>query len=357
MSQPSLEPTRPGWTLRALAASAVLGALAPSTAALQSVLPDPAGGAATGAESDGPGEDDGSAAGPRRALGGSVVLGETLVTASRYVRPDLETPASTSVISGDTLRERGYRTTPQALRDVPGVMVQETSVGQGSPYIRGLTGFRNVFLVDGIRLNNSVFRDGPNQYWNTVDSFSLERLEVVKGPSSVLYGSDAIGGTVNAITRTPYAYGEEDGAAGRLHYRVSSAEQSHIVRGEASLAPSDTVGILVGATGKTFGELEGGKDTGRQRNTGYDEWAADFKVETFLDDTTRFVAAYQQVRQNDVPRTHRTIHAVPFEGTTVGPTIGDVKRDLDQERQLAYAQLYGEEFRRTHIAAHGRSPR
>lgn len=48
-----------------------------------------------------------------------------------------------------------------------------------------------------MRLNNSVFRDGPNQYWTTVDPLGLERAEVVKGPVSVLYGSDAVGGTVN----------------------------------------------------------------------------------------------------------------------------------------------------------------
>jgi len=52
-------------------------------------------------------------------------------------------------------------------------------------------------LVDGIRLNNSTFRDGPNQYWTTVDMFAMDRLELVRGPGSVLYGSDAIGGVID----------------------------------------------------------------------------------------------------------------------------------------------------------------
>ena len=83
------------------------------------------------------------------------------------------------------------RTVPESLREVSGVMVQKTSHGQGSPYMRGFTGFRTLFLVDGIRLNNSVFRDGPNQYASTVDNLSLAGTELIRGPASVLYGSDA----------------------------------------------------------------------------------------------------------------------------------------------------------------------
>lgn len=98
---------------------------------------------------------------------------------------------------------------------------------QGSPYLRGFTGFRTLMLIDGIRLNNSTFRDGPNQYWNTVDSLALERLELVCGPSSVLYSSDAIGGTVNALSlgRQEYPGGFDWDA--RTFYRFASAEDSH----------------------------------------------------------------------------------------------------------------------------------
>jgi hemoglobin/transferrin/lactoferrin receptor protein len=92
--------------------------------------------------------------------------------------------------------ERIARTLPEALEGVTGVAVQKTAHGQGSPFIRGFTGFRTVLLIDGIRLNNGVFRDGPNQYSATVDPFALGRLEVVRGPGAVLYGSDAVGGTV-----------------------------------------------------------------------------------------------------------------------------------------------------------------
>ncbi len=273
-----------------------------------------------------------------QAVTADEMVGTTLVTALRAERDDFDTPHAAAVVGALDIERRSYRTTPQALRDLPGVMVQETAHGQGSPYLRGFTGFRTLFLVDGIRLNNSVFRDGPNQYTSTVDPLSLDRLEVVLGPGSVLWGSDAIGGTVNAVTRLPYSYGR--GVAGRAYYRVSSAESSHIGRLEVSGSIDDKVGVLFGASGKTLGDLHGGDDVGTQRNTGYDEWGADLKVEIFPDDDTRVVFAHQSVRQNDVPRTHRTVSAESFEGTTVGT---DLRRDLDQRRRLTYVQIHAED--------------
>ncbi len=129
---------------------------------------------------------------------------EIIVTATASERSAHDVPYTVEVFSATELRQRRLaRTLPEALAEVPGVMLQKTAHGQGSPYVRGFTGFRNLFLIDGVRLNNSVFRDGPNQYWATVDPLGLERLEVVKGPVSSLYGSDAVGGTVNAITLAP----------------------------------------------------------------------------------------------------------------------------------------------------------
>src|SRR5688572_29980713 len=132
------------------------------------------------------------------------ILEETVVTATRTEQTVFDVPYTAHVIDrADFIERRNVRTFPDALRDIPGVMVQRTAYGQASPFIRGFTGFRTLALIDGIRLNNASFREGPNQYWGTIDQYTINRLEVVKGPSSVLYGSDAIGGTVNAITRKP----------------------------------------------------------------------------------------------------------------------------------------------------------
>ena len=264
----------------------------------------------------------------------------TLVTASREEEQWIEAPYSTTVIDAEELDRRLARTMPQALSGVPGTSVQETGSGQGSPYLRGFTGYQTLLLIDGIRLNNSVFRSGPNQYWSTVDPFSIERLEIVRGPSSVLYGSDAIGGTANVITRGPWTWGEGFRHGESLTYRFASADTSDVVRGDFSATWGDTTGLLFGADGKWYDDVSGGKDIGTQENTGYDEWAGDLKLEHFLDPKTRLVFAHQRLQQDDAPRTHRTVFAEPFEGTTVGT---DRRLDFDQDRSLSYVQLHGQD--------------
>jgi hemoglobin/transferrin/lactoferrin receptor protein len=263
-------------------------------------------------------------------------VAETVITPTGAPRLATESPQSVSTIDAQELARRSYRTTPQALRHTPGVLVQETSHGQGSPFIRGFTGFRTVMLIDGIRLNNSTFREGPNQYWNTVDAWSLERIEVLRGPSGALYGTDAIGGTVQVSSTSPFA--ADGSASARFKYRVASAEESHVGRIEAS-SVQGALGVVAGVTIKEFGDIRGGDEIGEQPYTGYDEVDGDVKAEQWFEGNTRLVLAYQKVTQNDVPRTHATIFAQSFEGSTVGT---DLRREFDHERDLLYAQLHGE---------------
>ncbi|MHB1158694.1 MAG: TonB-dependent receptor plug domain-containing protein [Phycisphaerales bacterium] len=272
----------------------------------------------------------------------SAMVDEILVTATRGPMASFDTPYSADVIGSRQMADRAYRTVPQALRDIPGVMIQETSPGQGSPFIRGFTGRDNLMMIDGIRLNNSTNRSGPMQYWNTVDALSLERLEVVKGPGSVLYGSDAIGGTVNAITINPWSPGSSDqpiGYGARGYFRASSAERSLIGRGEVSLGYEDKLGFVGGLTAKDFGELQGGDSVGGQPHTGYEEYDADFKGEYFLNADTRLTMLHQRVRQNNVPRTHRLADAATWRGTTHG---SDRRLDYDEERELTAMQFHAD---------------
>lgn len=275
--------------------------------------------------------------GQDRSPEGAYVLDPLLVTPTLSGARRQEAPYSAEEVDAATFEARAYRTVPQALRDLPGVLVQETAHGHGSPYLRGFTSFRNLFLVDGIRLNNSVFRPGPNQYWNTVDPWSLESLEVVMGPSSVLYGSDAMGGTVQAFTKSPWARMPLDGSwGGMLAYRWADAENYDQARLEAFGPLGDYTALGVGLSWKDYGDLHGGREVGLQRNTGYDEVDADVKLEHELSDTTLLTFAHQTVSQDDVPRTHKTVDAIDWEGLSVG---SDQVRDFDQDRRLTYLKL------------------
>lgn len=90
----------------------------------------------------------------------------------------------------------------KVLAGTPGVVPQSTTPGQASPTLRGLTGYQTLLMLDGVRLNTSIFRSGPNQYSAFVDGTQVEQVEVLMGPASAAYGSDAMGGAVHFVTRS-----------------------------------------------------------------------------------------------------------------------------------------------------------
>lgn len=271
----------------------------------------------------------------------AIQLSNIVVTATQTEETPFSLPFSVSEIRPLDLERQMPRTLPEALRETPSVMLQKTGHGQGSPYLRGFTGFRTLLLVDGIRLNNSTFRDGPNQYWNTVDSYALDRMELVRGPGSVLYGSDAIGGTVNAFSLGRDEYPGKFDWDGRTYYRYASAEDSHVARAEVSGSVDDKFGFLAGGTLKEFGDLRGGEDVGRQLKTGYPERDWDAKLEYRLDPQSRLVFGHQTVDLDDAWRSHSTIYGIKWSGATVGT---DLERILDQNRDLNYLQYHAQQL-------------
>lgn len=267
-----------------------------------------------------------------------VTLPDVVVTPTRSAQSPDALPFVTERLDAGRIQLRQLsRTTPEALKDLPSVMIQKTANGQGSPFIRGLTGYHTLFLVDGIRLNNSTFRSGPNQYWSTIDSYAIDRLEVVKGPASVQYGSDAVGGVAQAVSADPFALAGADGLFGRATARYASAERSVMGRIEGAVASGDFA-ARAGVSLKDFGDIESGGDAGKLPKTGYDEWAGDVGVALRLNDHWRLDAVHQQLEQDDVWRTHSTSFAKSYSGSKVG---SDLARVLDQERRLTYARLSG----------------
>jgi hemoglobin/transferrin/lactoferrin receptor protein len=266
-------------------------------------------------------------------------LVETLnlsVTATRVEVPVKRLPNSVKILKNKDFVERQQaQSIPEALGQQSGVLLQKTSRGHGSPFIRGFTGFRNLFLIDGIRFNNSVMRDGPNQYWNTVDLFAMDRLELVKGSTSVLYGSDAIGGTINALTRDLLIDGNDDVVRARMLNRFASAEDTRIQRGEVVGRYGKNFAILLGGTRKSYGDIRAGAETGLQPKTGFEERSFDMKAQAKISPRDEIKLAWQKSSQEDVWRTHSTIYGRSYRGSKVG---SDKRRSSDQSRELAYVK-------------------
>lgn len=251
-----------------------------------------------------------------------------------------ETPYSTDVIRREEIDRGLPRTTPEVLRETPGVNVQKTANGHGSPFLRGFTGFRTVQLIDGIRLNNAGFREGPNQYWATVDSHLIDTLEILRGPSAVLYGSDAIGGTVYLHTPLLEKYPEAFEWSARGVFRYASAEDSFTERLEGLAAGPDGA-LRFGLTVRDYNDVVAGRHTGEQLHTGYDEYDADVKVQIPIGRRQTLVVAAQRTRQDDPWRTHRTIFGKEWHGTSVG---SDREVSFDQERDLYYVQFRADDL-------------
>ncbi|YCM44082.1 TonB-dependent receptor [Verrucomicrobiaceae bacterium 227] len=272
-------------------------------------------------------------------LKGVELLDPVIVTASRTEEEIVNLPYQSRLISEKAFLEEGLRTLPEALANTPGISVQKTAHGHGSPYIRGFTGRQNLIMVDGVRVNDSAFRSGPVQYWNTIDPYSLSGLEVVRGPGAALYGSDAIGGTVNALTRGTGFRDEDMGTTyfhGASMYRYESNGKSNIGRLESQFGVGGKYGFSLGVSAKDYGDIRD-SGVGLMPNTGYQEIDYDLKFDYALSDSLTLTLAHQKVTQDDIWRTHRTIFFEPWEGTSLSSP--DLRRVYDQSRSLSYLKL------------------
>jgi hemoglobin/transferrin/lactoferrin receptor protein len=147
-------------------------------------------------------------------------LNPVIVTATRGPRELLSIPRPVSVIQRVELMRKAPNTISDLFRTLPGLDVTGVGVNQGRPQIRGLKGQRILMLSDGLRLNNSRRQQDFGELPALVDVNGVERVEIVRGPGSVLYGSDAIGGVVNVITRVP----QTEGLHGSGSFRYGNVE-------------------------------------------------------------------------------------------------------------------------------------
>ena len=127
----------------------------------------------------------------------------TVVTANRYEQRPFEVSQPITLFSPEDIRGLSPAIVPDLFRNVPGVEINDAGPFRTRPVIRGVFGNRVLVLVDGERLNNTRQSSPAGAQLSLVDIGQVERVETLYGPGAVLYGSDALGGVINIITKSP----------------------------------------------------------------------------------------------------------------------------------------------------------
>jgi hemoglobin/transferrin/lactoferrin receptor protein len=148
------------------------------------------------------------------------------------------------------------------------VFVQKSQLGGGSPVIRGFEASRILLLVDGVRMNSAIFRAGHLQNIITVDNMSLERIEINYGPSSTMYGSDALGGVVNMFTKSPQLNSSSRWKTnGNVVYRYANGQNENRQHIDLNIA-NNKLAFVTSFTNSVFGDLR----QGNQRLSAYPDF-------------------------------------------------------------------------------------
>lgn len=172
-----------------------------------------------------------------------------------------------AVVSSKEIEKLSPQTSADLLASVPGIKVQKSQFGGGSPVLRGMESNRVLLVVDGVRMNNAIYRKGHLQNSITVAPNLLDRTEVVFGPSSVIYGSDALGGVIHYYTKTPKLSEKGSEIKGNTFLRYSSAnnEITNVVSAELRFKKWAS---FTSVAHSNFGDLK----MGENRSHGFDDW-------------------------------------------------------------------------------------
>ena len=133
----------------------------------------------------------------------NINLDQVVISATRWEQESEDIPVKISVISSKDVALRNPQTAADLLNLSGKVYVQKSQQGGGSPMIRGFSTNRLLYTIDGVRMNTAIFRSGNLQNVISLDPFAIENTEVLFGPGTVIYGSDAIGGVMSFSTLKP----------------------------------------------------------------------------------------------------------------------------------------------------------
>ena len=203
---------------------------------------------------------DGKTADPIRiVLSLASFQSEVTVTSARGTTADVDRASPiVTVRDASEFRLRPLATIANALEGASGVMVQQSTSGQASPFLRGLTGYQVLNLIDGIRFNNTTFRSGPNQYLAFIDPSQGGRLEAMLGPASAQFGSDAMGGAIQVLTpQVDFTTSRGWTTAGSINVLAASADKTRSGDGAIFIRGQNISGIF-GGSRRELGDLRAG---------------------------------------------------------------------------------------------------
>ncbi len=193
-----------------------------------------------------------------------VDLTEIIISANKFEQLKKESPNQIEIITSKKIAFQNTANTANLLEQSGNVFVQRSQAGGGSPILRGFESSRVLIVVDGVRMNNAIYRAGHLQNVMRIDQNMLERAEVIFGPSSVMYGSDALGGVIHFRSKSPEL--NKTNAKGYVRYASAFGEKTAHVDFNLSRR---RFGSLTSFTISDFGDLiQGSKRSEKYPNFG-----------------------------------------------------------------------------------------
>ncbi|OAB80382.1 TonB-dependent receptor [Cochleicola gelatinilyticus] len=203
----------------------------------------------------------------------SSTLDEVVVSASKFGQKRRDIPQQILSLSSEDILFSNPQTAADLLESSGQVYVQKSQLGGGSPLIRGFSTNRLLITVDGVRFNTAIFRAGNVQNVISIDPFAVEKTEVILGPGSVVYGSDAIGGVMNFYTKKPkFSFEEGISLSGNTTGRYATANNEKTGHIDLNIGTKEWA-FLSSVTYSNFGDL-------RMGNHGPDDYLRTEYVET-----------------------------------------------------------------------------
>lgn len=254
---------------------------------------DPAKPVQTGGDSTSP-----ASAEPDAAQAVSDLSERLIYSVDRVPERPFDTARAVEVITIADLWRKSGMTLADVLQHEAGIAVINYNAAGGVPVIRGLHGKQVLVMIDGVKLNDSMWRSSSKDYLGVIPLAAVERIEIVRGVVSVL-GTESLGGVINIITRKGPPGNEGFGAA--VGFRYSSANQAFTFPLEI-YGRTDKLRWIAGAEYLDVDDNEGGGAIGRQPNTSYTHQALFGTLQYLLSADKTVTASYRNSTEDDIQR-------------------------------------------------------